>query len=453
MTLFRELKEATAPPIVMFNTGTLYDLQFGTYQMGKDSFFYLNGGMGPFITGLHGIGNTHKSTTIDSLVLGLLRLYPDVDLFVADTEGSKSLERIANFRTELLCNMTEAAVEDIMENITVIPPEECGLADIYERLQKIADIKEKNKKDCIVTTPFLDPKTNQFIKTWIPTIFFIDSLTELETDTENTMLDRGIEHKGNNTIWMVDGNKKTLLLRKLRKLATQYGIHVICTAHTGTNIAMDSFAPPSKQLQYMKQADKLKGVGSKFTFLTANMMQVTSKFCVDAQKQALYPRGKTMAQDLHEVTIMSQRAKLAPSGISIPYIISQSSGLLSAATHLNYLRVNGYVGLNGGPSKPKHATSWLPDVNFSRKSFREQTQSDYKLARSLELLAQYRYIQLNWNQDKIPINITRTPEEIFDLLQKNTLKMDDVLNSTGYWNYKPTERPYLSLLDVLAKIE
>jgi hypothetical protein len=457
MSVFASLKENNATPVTLFNTGTLYDLMTGAFSMGEDGKFRLNGGIGNFITGIHGGGNMYKSTAIDSLIMGCMRTYPEAECFIADTEGSKSAERVANFRSELLALNQGADPLDVIDRITLIPLIETDVGSTYTKLVEICALKEKNKKTLQVEMPFLHPKTHKPYKAWIPTFFFIDSLTEMETTAEAAMLERGIDHKANQTIWMVDGNKKTLLVRTMRKMAAEYGICIICSAHTGGNINMDSFGPPAKQLQHMKQADRIKGVGSRFEFLTHVLCQAVScnqRPVQDSAKKPTFPKGITSDVDLNEVVLKVQRNKTNASGLMVPFVVSQQHGLLNCVTNLHYIRTNGYHGLVGGPSNPKHACVWYPEKTFSRNTFRTDIETDYKLCRSIELMARYLYIKNNWNLSTIPFDFSLTPEEVFAKVKASgKMSWDDILETTGSWNYDPKNaREYLSVLDIMAMI-
>jgi hypothetical protein len=267
----------------------------------------------------------------------------------------------------------------------------------------------------------------------------------------------GIEDGKNKTIWLVDGNKKTVLIRHLRKIAEEYGIIVVCTAHTGDNTSLDPRNPPSKQLQHMKQSDKMKGTGSRFEFLTQTLVQTRNCMLLhDANKEPLFPDGPTPDNDLNEVILSVQRNKTNSSGQAVPFVVSQSVGMLNTCTNLHYLRVNEYIGLNGGSARPKHACIWYPDVSFGRKDIRSLAAKNYELDRAIELTSQFLFIKNNWNtktfipalQDAFMLS----PEQVFDKLNSKKAKMNDLLQTTGYWNYEQSSgREYMSILDFLLK--
>ena len=448
-------KATPTTTVTAVNTGTLFDLMTGTFTPGKDGKMYLKGGLGTFITGLHGKGNTYKSTILDSFIMGCLRIYKDAQVIIADTEGSKCPNRIATFTKDALHSGVDIEgrldVRPRMHMTDDIP----SLNEVWGMIRGLCEEREKNKKTQQITLPYIDKMTGEYAKAWIPIFFYIDSFTELCSEIEDDMLEsnKGLEDGKNNTVWMVDGNKKTLLIRSMRKKAEEYGICFVCSAHTGVNIAMGNNANPTKQLQMMKQADKIKGCGSKFEFLTHILCQTLSpKFCHDSSKSALFPMGPTPDNDLNEIPLMIQRNKTNASGFVTPLVISQAEGLLNDVTNLNFLRANGYVGLDGGPSAKAHACVWLPDNKFSRKNFRTKADTDYALARAIELMAQFRYIQLNWNKAQIPPIFSESPEAVYEKMKASDLDLDKVMQSTGTWNYEKTDREYMSIMDIMAAL-
>jgi hypothetical protein len=447
MSIFKEFKE-DSPPLVLFNTGCLFDMMTGSFSIGHDGKFYFNGGLGTFITGVHGKGNTHKSTLTDSLLMGLMRIYTDIDCFCNDTEHSKDKTRTISFMISPLFANT-----DLSERYTLYSGAEWTIGTLYAFLRDICKVKADNKKEMTVQTPFMDYKGKR-ISTWKPTVVHIDSFSQLKSDAEaETLLSKDFEDKKNKTLWMDDGNKKTMFMSALNKMCAEYGIIVVVTAHTGVNFSMDPMSPPKKELLFQKQDDKIKNVGSKFTTLTHILAQIAScRVCVDSNKEALYKQGDTAANDLNELSVIISRNKVSQSGISVPFVVSQQYGLLNDVSNLHFLKQYDYVGLIGGASKPNNACTWLPDITFSRNNFREKASVDYKLCRALELVAQYRYIQLSWNLSKLPIDFSQTPEAIFDKLTKSSVKMNDILETTSHWNYNKQDRNYLCLFDILSDV-
>ena len=78
---------------------------------------------------------------------------------------------------------------------------------------------------------------------------------------------------------------------------------------------------------------------------------------------------------------------------------------------------------------------------------------NYPLARAIELTARYRYIQLSWNLSKLPVDFSRTPEEIFDGLTKGSMEMKDILETTSHWSYEKQDRKMLTIFDIVGSIK
>ena len=429
---------------INYNTGTLFDYQVGNTKLGYDGKFYINGGFGNCITGWSGKGGLFKSTLTASLMMNAMGIYRDADGVLDDTEDaiSRDPQRIANF--------TPHRPVDIDESLDIVSGTIYDVDKMTDYIKQICTEKEKNRKKLIIETPFVD-KIGKRKKAWIPTFVMIDSFSELEGATERAMLnEHGITGKKTKTMWMIDGAAKTIFIRTMRKYCEKYGICMILTAHIGKNIEIDSYGPTPKQLQHMNQSDRLKRVGSEFEYLTGLYMQtIKAAFIQDSTKKAFYKKGdNTPDADINEVMAKVIRGKNNISGTIIPYVISQTHGLLPEVTNYHYLKINGLFGMTG--SVQKQQLMFLPDVTISRNTIRELADSSYELRRALELTAQYLFIKQTWALDKIALDFTISAEELFDKITKsNSIKMNDLLNTRGYWSYLKEEREYMSILDVL----
>lgn len=448
MSVFSALSpcESLQIPITLYNTGTLYDYLVGDAVRGYDGKWYIRGGLGTFITGCAGRNGTFKSTLMDGLIARVMQYYPGIETLIHDSEGSKDIQRV------IACGGTPCAGID-PNRITLISSTNSDVQSLWKQVSEIGAHKEANKDQYLVETPFVDPMTGKRIMSWIPTVVFVDSLSELESLDERTMLaDKdGLNDKKIKTVWMVDGNKKTLLIRHLRKACEAWGMIVVCTAHVGDNIAMDSYMPPAKQFQHLRQADHLKGVGSKFGFLARILVATRCSLLQSTDKdEVLYgDTTRVPPKDLNEVTIGVVRTKNNLSGGEVPFVISQSRGLLNDITNYHYLRSNDYYGLVG--NKVTHACAWTPDAKMTRNTASAVSSKSYENARALELCAQLCFIRNNWSiASRFPAVMT-TPEELYTKLQTTSPKIDEILASTGVWQYQRTKdsRSYMSILDVL----
>ncbi len=448
---FGNLIEDSAP-LVLFNTGTLYDLIAGSYMLGYDNKYYLNGGYGCHLISSHGKGNTYKSTLADSYILGLMKNYPGTHCFVFDTEHSKNKNRSTSFMHSPLFPKV-----DVANRYTLKAGGEWTIDKVFETIKQICKAKEANKAEQTVITPFVD-YSGKRMSTWNPTIVFIDTLSELKSGTENANFEeRDLEDKKNKMFAMNDGLYKTQLLSMLNKMCGKYGIIMISTAHSGKNVSLTNI-PPSKALLNQRVSISVKGVGAKYDTINHVLLEIMScKHCQDVNKTAMYKLGVTDDKDLQELQVITSRNKVQSSGTMVPFVVSQHYGLLNDVSNLNFLRANGYLGLDGGSRKPTHACNWLPDVRFSRNNIREKLVDNYPLARALELTARYRYIQLSWNLSKLPVDFSRTTEEIFDGLNKSSIEMKDILEgTTSNWTYadsKKQDKKTMTIFDVVDKIK
>ena len=433
-------------PLRIYNTNSMYDLLSGSVIRGNDGKWKINGGLPSGITGIVGKENTYKSTFANNLFLNAMRCYKDSENVTVETEGAYDEQRLMN-----LCNK-----EVDLNRIVYLKGTIYNLDATYDVIKKICEEKEKNKKKYVVKTPFMDIRTSKAAEAYIPTFISIDSYTEMYSMTEQNMIDvGGLDDKKNQTIYLVDGNKKTLFIRNVRKLCETHGLCVIMTAHVGKNIDMGSYGPVAKQLPAMRQSDRLKNVGSKFTFLTRNCSQIMSaKLLQDSNKNSLYCYGETPSADLHEIAVSMLRCKENSSGTIFPFVVSQTLGLLNDVTHYNYLRNNGYYGLVG--SKQKHNSIFMPEVSLTRNNFREKCKESYELSRAIEITARYLFIKNNWITGNLPMNFSKSPEELYDAITKSdNIKMNDILNSESVWKYNrnKNDREYLSVFDILEKIK
>jgi hypothetical protein len=434
-----------------FNTGTLYDYLTGDAVRGYDGKWYIRGGYGPFVSGIAGRGNTFKSTFIDGLLGRILGIYPRSEAIAVDTEGIKDAQRI------ITCAGRLGSQIDI-SRITVKSSIDYDLQTTWKKIQEIGEYKEAHRKEYTFESPFVDGLTGKRVVAWIPTLLFVDSLTEMFSADEAEMMNskEGMDDKKIKMLWMVDGNKKTMFMRHIRKACERWGLIVVCSAHIGANTSIDSYMPPSKQLQHMKQADRFKGVGAKFEFLTRNLIIATrcSLLQVPETKDTLYgwEDGTTPDKDLNELSITLVRGKNNLSGGELPFVISQSQGLLNDVTNYQYLRSNDYFGLPG--NKTTHACAFMPTVKMTRNSMRAASEKDPKVERALELCAQLLYIRHNWAVAQTFPDVLKTPEELYEQLQKKNSRVDEVLASRGYWTYdEKNEQPYYSILDVLELLK
>lgn len=448
MSLLSDVVVADQVPTISFNTNSLFDLATGTYVPGVDGKWYLSGGLTQHINAFVGPNGAFKSTFACAMIMRSASIYYDADVLINDTENSldKDKHRAIHMGEDL-------SRDDIADRVLWLSGATYTLDSMYKLIHSICEKKSSSKKEYLVKSPFLDEKTGKALEIWKPTIIFIDSLSELTSDAEDEMLN-GAKMKSlsdANTAMMLDGNKKTLFIRAMKTMCMRYGIVFVVTGHFDKIMQMDMYNPTPKDTTFSKQDWKTKGVGSKLKFNASLYVRTSTSPLLDSAKEPLYGVGSGPVKDVMEIDIVIERSKTASAGNTLPFVATQSSGVLNAVTNYNYLRINDYDGLSG--NKQRQQVGILPDVTISRNTVRSLTDSNYELRRALEIAAQYCYIRNNWMTGNFPVDFSKTANQFFDVLMsdKNKGAISDILNSRGYWTYCKNDRPYMDLFEIMAK--
>ena len=453
MTFFDDLDIKESKDVPSFNTDTLYDLSSGEFKKGIDGKWYLTGGLSQHINSIAGPTGVFKSTIANALFMRTMSIYHDTYGIVFDTEHSLDKDK------ERAYSMAEQLRPDNLEDrIKWIGSSEYTLGNFTELINSICRKREANKKEYIVETPFIDRLTGNALVIWKPFFVFIDSFTELTSSIEDKVLfdekAKGIDDDNVNTLAMKDANKKTIFLHLMCRLCRKYGIVLLSTGHYGKTMNLNIYDPTPKETIFSKQDWKIKGCGPKYTLLSSTLIKISASLLLDSNKEAMYGgSGNVPAKDLIEVMLFIEKCKMQNAGIMTPLVASQSEGLMIDLTNYHYLRTNDYYGLNG--SKQKQQVALLPDVTISRNTVKELAANSYQLSRALEITAQYCYIKNNWNTSTLPFDFSLTPQQVYEKLlgNKAKIKMEDILNSRGYWTYLPHDREYMSLFDILELIQ
>ena len=448
MSLLSDVVVTEQVPTISFNTNSLFDLATGTYVPGVDGKWYLSGGLTQHINAFVGPNGAFKSTFACAMIMRAANICYDSEVLINDTENSldKDKHRAVMMGEEL-------THDDIANRVVWLSGANYTLDSTYKLIQSICEKKLAAKKEYLVKSPFLDEKTGKALEIWKPTYIFVDSLTELTSDAEDEMLN-GAKMKNlsdANTAMMLDGNKKTLFIRAMKTLCMRYGLVFVVTGHFDKVMQMDMYNPTPKDTTFSKQDWKTKGVGSKLKFNASLYVRTSTTPLLDSNKEPLYGVGSGPVKDVMEIDIVIERSKTASAGNVLPFVATQTSGVLNAVTNYNYLRTNDYDGLAG--NKQKQQVGLLPNVTISRNTIRSLTESNYELRRALEIAAQYCYIRNNWMTQNLPVDFSKTANQFFDLLMsdKNKGLVNDILNSRGYWTYCKNERPYMDLFEIMTK--
>jgi len=451
--IFRKKNDLKIRP--MINVGALLDIPTGAIITGAKGESIINGGLSN-IEGFAGLGNTFKSTLMHHMMYTaadrLACSYNDMIMMETyDTEDNMLLN------VDRYNNLVNKHTQCLDRN-----PIETGQWSIVQKSQKTADkwleedlyplVEEKqNSKDLVVEfEAFKDKDTGKPLKALIPTFIEIDSLTEFESETTIDMLKELSEDK-TNTLFMKQGLYKTKVMKDLPGLSNRANIYFLLTTHLGKKIDMSGnpFAKPTKDLQFMKQDEKIKGATDKVMFLTTHYWKTYSPSVLINQstKQPEYPiYDSDVETDLNLINLQQVRSKSGPSGFVLPIVVSQTEGVLPDLTEFHYIKTNKF-GLDG--SVRSYWLELYPDVKLSRTTVRKKLQEDYKLRRAVNITAEL--LQLHTFRPHMT-DLLCSPKELREDLEKMGYNWDILLNTRGWWTikqYNPRIKPFLSTVDLL----
>lgn len=443
-----------------YTTGSIIDIFTGSYYPGMFGEFILQGGIG-LSNGIGGVANSYKSTFVDSEVIFALERYPDSYAIVLDTEASVDKNRIVNFANLYYDDRREKHLKDIHSRIRYL---NLGDVDTLEAfieviLNPVIEFQKKHKNSLLKKTPFKDPETGENAYVISPVFIIIDSYSEFKVKITQKMLDEfGISGSETNTIAMREGLIKARFFRDLSTYALKFGIIILMTAHVDTQKSMgrNPMAAPVKELPSMKGDTKHVNVGNKWKFLLSTVLGISgTKNMIDGSGNSEYllPDRITGPNEFNSINLTINRCKNNVSNTKFKAVVSQTLGYQNGLTNFQILRDNKYHGLITSGNNANMKSIFLPDENITKKNSLIKFR-DPKLSRAIEITAQLCVSKQLTNNTNIDLSIS--PEELMDKLSKSTYKVDDILNSRGWWTWEDTplskEQPYLSLPDIIRLV-
>lgn len=437
-----------------YATGTLYDSQVGMWVRGEKEKIITTGALCNAITGIAAMKNRFKSTLGLGWLFRSLALYPKSEAIILDTENLGTRDEQRTLRL-----MGEDYDPTLLDRIRFMDTEESSVAYFYDIVLQLIEERSTHRDDYLVESPFVDSRTGKRQLCWIPLYLMVDSVTYMRVDEAMKLMRDGKLKEGSvNRVFMVAGQRKGLLLEELNYYASQYGIVIIGTSHIGSNNMMDGGGmpgqAPSKEFVHSKPGEKTKGSSNAFERLSCPMLNVTgvNRSMNSTKTEVRYGLTgfKEPLEDQNEVDIRVIRGKTNIAGITVPYIVSQASGLLRDATNYHFLkdRQKKY-GMTGNDITQR--MDLLPEVAITRNTVRGQALSSYEFRRALEITAQLAYVQSYWNLTQVPFDMFLTPKAIYEAFnQSTTTSIKDLLNTRGYWTYEdPNNREYMSVFDIV----
>ncbi len=438
-------KDTNAVHFPYFNTGTMYDLAVGRFVPGKNGTHILNGGLSS-VNSIAGKEQTFKTSIALGYAGRVVKNYPFLEELVYDSENSlNGVDRLA----VLAGCTTDEETNSFVERVEYKNRDDYFLEDFYDRIISIADERKKHKNDYIEETPFLD-RYGKNIRAWVPMVIANDSFSAASVKIVGDLIKKdGIAGAKTTTDNMKDGLIKTRFFSQIPAIASQAGIMFVFTGHIGGDSSMDPASKFRKQLPMMKMNEKVKNVGTKFTFLSNNLLETRNVKVLRNQsdKGCEYPTNVNSDIELQLIKSIVCRCKNNASGSMVEHISSQYFGIQEHLEHFHYVRErSAMLGARGRYSIPGL------DVNFTRKTVRDKITESYETRRMLDIIGQYLYIHDNWNLPEFQLI---EPEAFVEMITNSSKDLiTDIVNSTGIWTYTSVkqDRPYMSVIDIVNKL-
>ncbi len=439
---------------LLINIGATLDVPTASFITGARGETIMNGGLSSS-TAVAGPGNSFKSTLIHYMMLSAanrMTLSTPVGMHTYDTEINIDLDRLG-----MLTRRFDYLTEDIVsgeEPSWTIADKNTYSADKW--IIMLRDfLKEKESSKDVEFTAFKDPDGSGVYKHKTPYFAEVDSFSEFESETTMDMLANSTKDDGStNTLFMRQGLFKTKFLSELPGMTAKSNTYMFLTAHIGESIDMGGmYAPkPTKKLQYIKAGDKLKGVSSKFFFLTSSAWMANTASVLKNQSTKLpeYPIGddSKVETDLNLVSITQLRSKHGASGYSLSIVISQVEGVLPSLTEFHHIKSNNRYGLSG--SLTSYSLDLLPDVKLSRTTVRRKIDNDVKLRRVLNITSEMLQIE-KFHPIVREMQLLCTPKELYEDIKALGYDWDTLLDTRGWWTIDQynVDVNFLSTMDLL----
>jgi len=445
-------------PVIFHNVGSYFDIPTGNLVIGAKGETIINGGI-TGIASVLGAGNNYKSTLLHYLMLAAadkILATADTAMTTYDTEVNITLDRLENLSSgfEYIPDkpITESGTWSVTDKSLISANK--WITGINEYIKN----KGSDKKSMATYTALRDPYTKKSLVTYLPTFVEIDSLSEFEGEASIDMLSNDLEDSSTNTFAMKQGMFKHKFLSQLPRLSGSTNTVFLVTAHIGKKIDMATgpakYQQPSKQLQYLKSGDVIKGVTNKFNYLInggAFFAHTATKLINQTTKLPEYPISKedNDPNELNIVKLTQLRGKNGSSGWTLEVLISQYDGVLLDLTQFHYIKTNGKYGITG--SNLSYELVLRPDVKLSRTTVRSKIKADPKLAKAIQFTSNL--LQLHtYHRHLAGAGLLCTPEELYNDIKE--LGYDwDVLLDTRSWmtvdQYSNKIKPFLSIIDLL----
>lgn len=443
-------------PLLDIVTATLMKCDKGDYV--------INGGLCPHMA-ITGKGNSNKTLIMLSFIGAFLIrnrhiVTVDIDAQIYETENTLEYMRCLQIFSGVARNMglNEEELEELQmwvaDHFILRNSAKLDGNAFYDEMNELCNERVKKNKDKFVL-PFRDIRGKP-IEMFVPHLCGIDSFSAFEP---TIVADKFINeitagHKDNNTMYLKEAGAKTQMLQRWLNQNARANIFMFSSAHMGENISLDPRSPPEKKIAFMKQAHKLKNVPEKYYFYVSCMLFINgSTPLVNQDKVPLYPFDSSDKEKRDNKDILLEaiilRNKHGQSGVFIPLIANQNTGIEWGLSEFHYIKENGRYGIEG--SNTSYHLDLMPECNLGRTTVRSKLIENASLRRAVsitcELHMMYRYMF-----DRIPRHLRCTPKELYDGIKDLGYDWDMILSKTrGYYTIDHYEHPVppISTYDLL----
>lgn len=380
-------------------------IDFMSANLEKDEYgFYtlVNGGFGSKASSVVGSSSSGKSTIVTQWAGACVdyanRIWKDKsEIVYFDIERYMSPERI-----KTILGWTDT---DLYNKLILYQDDKTNVIDIYNEIKRIADEKEKRRKDLLVKTPIYNLDGSEHYQ-YAPTFVIIDSIAML-TSIPETKYDKNgnlveDDQISKNTEAMTDAKNNTNFIKKVKPLCSKYGIVLIMINHITDEIKISMFDIPTKQLPFLKPGQKISG-GKELIYQSASLIGLLFGEKLD-EKNRKY--GEDIHGSINKVTFYKNKNGIE--GITFPLVQNAILGYMPELSDFELLTDVKY-GLSGVGN---YTLQILPELGaITKKTCYNKCQENSLYARAIQFTAKV-YLAYSLLYKKTPPNLSSYVEKL-----------------------------------------
>lgn len=448
----------TTPVFPMPNTGTIADISSGRFVPGHKGQRILIGGIA-FFQGIGGLPNMFKTTFTTGLLGIPMIAFPKSQVHAHCTEGTMDVSRIEVLIMNQMRLYTSLGYE-VPESLTTVgrmfftSQIDYNATEFIDLLKKFAKARSEQPGKNQIEYEILDETTGKPLKFHNPLWSFWDSLSYMQAEAAETMLDDGdVGTSELNMLAMRANMGKSHIIEQMNTFPQKSGIFVSASAHVGQSYQMDPRRPNVRTLRYMADNIKLKRVPENFSFVTGNCYIITrlQPLLTNGAPEFPYNPGEVEKDtDLVEITVINMRGKFGPSNVPLTFVVSQRDGLVPYLSNYLYLKNAGRYGFIGNDRN--YVFALTPDIKVQRTNLRQKFRENYPMQVGVYHMMNMHWMMNRWDEKKLPLHYHCTPEQLYEEIKNMGYDWELLLNTRFFFsevNNGKDHVPYLSTEDLL----